>query len=188
MSCGNGRSLVLLGFALNLLVTVIHFLDIVVLHLSSPGSIMYIIMNTINLLLDYGQLFSIGIAAFGFLLLWLSDRELIDLLSCGVTGIAALVGLLSGFGFIRVHSLFVSIIISAISSSFYIVLALRAKSFNRLISLLLVCAFIYQCSNFFIINFLYQQIGFPLFPTLLIRFVGFAICAGICLIEVKMED
>ena len=114
---------------------------------------------------------------------------MIDLLSCGATGIAAFLGLLNSVGIINTGSQFGNIIFSAILSAFYIVLALRAKDFNIFISLLLVCAFIYQVfSGLFFVNFLYAQVGLPFMLIFLVWFIGYAICAGICFVEVKMED
>lgn len=177
MNYENGKKLILLGFGLNLLVNVLFILSL------------FIPLNAINTILSCGQYLSIGIAAFGFLLMWLADKEMIDLLSCGATGIAAFWGLLNSMGIINAGSQLGSIIVSAILSAFYIVLALRAKDSNVFVSLLLVCAFIYQVfSGLFFVNFLYAQVGLPFFLIFLVWFIGYAICAGICFVEVKMED
>lgn len=183
MSYEDGRKLTNLGFGLNLIVNIVFVLDLVV------SNVFHLSTNVINTLLNCGQYLSIGVAALGFLLMWLSDKEMIDLLSCGTTGIAAFLGLLNSVGIINTGNQFGSIIVSAILSAFYIVLALRAKDFNILISLLLVCAFIYQVfSGVFFVNFLYARIGLPFFLIFLVWFVGYAVCAGICFVEVKMED
>ena len=177
MNYENRKKLALLGFGLNLLVNVLFILSL------------FVSLNSMNTILNCGQYLSIGIAAFGYLLMWLSDKEMIDLLSCGATGIAAFLGLLNSVGIINTGSQFGSIIISAILSAFYIVLALRAKDFNIFISLLLVCAFIYQVfSGLFFVNFLYGQVGLSFSLIFLVWFIGYAICAGICFVEVKMED
>lgn len=183
MSHENGRKLTLLGFGLNLLVNIVFILDLVVSNIFNLSN------NIINTLLNYGQYLSIGVSALGFLLMWLTNKEMIDLLSCGATGISAFLGLLNSFGIINTGSQFGSIIFSAILSAFYIVLALRAKDFNIFISLLLVCAFIYQVfSGLFFVNFLYAQVGLSFFPVLLIWFIGYAVCAGICFVEAKLEN
>lgn len=162
---------------MNLLVNVLFILSL------------FVSLNAINTILSCGQYLSIGVATFGFLIMWLADKEMIDLLSCGATGIAAFWGLLNSVGVINTSSQFGSIIVSTILSAFYIVLALRAKDFNIFVSLLLVCAFIYQVfSGLFFVNFLYAQVGLPFFLIFLVWFVGYAICAGICFVEVKMED
>lgn len=183
MSCENGRKLTRLGFGLYLIINIVFILDLVasnVIHLST---------NVINTLLNCGQYLSIGVAALGFLVMWLSKKEMIDLLSCGATGVAAFLGLLNSVGIINTGSQVGSIIFSAILSAFFIVLALRAKNFNILISLLLVCAFIYQVfSGIFFVNFLYARIGLPFFLIFLVWFVGYAVCAGICYVEAKMEN
>lgn len=177
MNYETGKKFALLGFGLNLLVNVLFILSL------------FIPLNAINTILNCGQYVSIGVAAFGFLIMWLADKEMIDLLSCGATGIAAFLGLLNSVGIINTGSQFGSILVSAILSAFYIVLALRAKDFNIFVSLLLVCAFIYQVfSGLFFVNFLYAQVGLPFLLTFLVWFVGYAICAGICFVEIKMED
>lgn len=176
MNYENGKKLTLLGFGLNLLVNVLFILSL------------FVPLNAMNTILSCGQYLSIGVAAFGFLLMWLADKEKIDLLSCGATGIAAFLGLLNSVGIINTGSQFGNIIFSAILSAFYIVLALRAKDFNIFISLFLVCAFIYQVfSGLFFVNFLYAQVGLPFLLIFLVWFIGYAICAGICFVEVKME-
>lgn len=183
MSYENGRKLTLLGFGLNLLVNIVFILDLVV------SNVFHLSTNFINTLLNCGQYLSIGVSALGFLLMWLMDKEMINLLSCGATGIAAFLGLLNSFGIINTGSQFGNIIFSTILSAFYIVLALRAKDFNIFISLLLVCAFIYQVfSGIFFVNFLYGRIGLPFFLVFLIWFIGYAVCAGICFVEAKLEN
>lgn len=183
MSYENGRKLTLLGFGLNLLVNIAFVLDLFVSNIFALST------NVINTLLNCGQYLSIGAAAVGFLLMWLSEKEMLDLLSCVTTGVSAFFGLLNCLGIINTGSQLGSIIISAILSAFYITLALRAKDFNIIIALLLVCAFIYQVfSGVFFVNFLYARLGLPFFLIFLVWFVGYAICAGLCFIEFKMED
>ena len=98
MSYENGRKLTLLGFGLNLLVNILFILSL------------FISFNAINTILSCGQYLSIGVAALGFLLMWLADKEMIDLLSCGATGIAAFLGLLNSVGIINTGSQFGNII------------------------------------------------------------------------------
>lgn len=177
MNYENGKKLTLLGFGLNLLVNVLFILSL------------FVSLNAMNTILSCGQYLSIGVAALGFLLMWLTDKEMIDLLSCGATGIAAFLGLFNSVGIINTGSQFGSIIVSTILSVFYIVLAHRAKDFNIFISLFLVCAFIYQVfSELFFVSFLYAQVGLLFMLIFLVWFIGYAIYAGICFVEVKMED
>lgn len=177
MNYENGKKLTLLGFGLNLLVNVLFILSL------------FVSLNAMNTILSCGQYLSIGVAALGFLLMWLTDKEMIDLLSCGATGITAFLGLFNSVGIINTGSQFGSIIVSTMLSVFYIVLAHRAKDFNIFISLFLVCAFIYQVfSELFFVSFLYAQVGLLFMLIFLVWFIGYAICAGICFVEVKMED
>ena len=182
MSCENGRKLTLLGFGLNLLVNIVFILDLVVSNVFNLST------NVINTLLNCGQYLSIGVSALGFLLMWLTDKEMINLLSCGATGISAFLGLLNSFGIINTGSQFGNIIFSVILSAFYIVLALRAKDFNIFISMLLMCAFVYQVFSIVLVNFLFAKFGLPFFLIFLVWYIGYVFCAGICFLEVKMED
>lgn len=182
MSYENGKKLTLLGFGLNLLVNVIFVLELFV------SNVFYVSTNVMSTLLNCGQYLSIGVAALGFLLMWLMDKEMINLLSCGATGMAAFLGLLDSFRIINTGSQFGGIIMSAILSAFYIVLALRAKDFNIFISMLLMCAFVYQVFSIVLVNFLFAKFGLPFFLIFLVWNIGYVFCAGICFLEVKMED
>lgn len=184
-----GKKLTLLGFGLNVLANMLLVLRLFIVSI-------YTSSDEITYFLAYGQLFSpnsfsildctqyisISLAALGFLLMWLVNKDIIDFLSFGATGISALLGLLSSMGIVIPIG---RIVFSIILSAFYIVLALRAKNFNIFISLLLVCAFIYQAfSGRFFARYLY---GLPIF-LIFVWYIGYVICAGICFVEARMED
>lgn len=176
MNYENGKKLVLLGFGMNLFVNVLFILNL-------------FILNSFNAILGCCQYLSIGIAALGFLLMWMVNRDVVDFLSCGATGVATLLGLLQSIGIITVYSQAGNIVVSGLVSAFYVALALRAVKSNMFITLLLICAFIYQVfSGSFFINFLYAKIGIPYLPVFAMWFVGYAVCAGICFLEVKIEN
>ena len=182
MNSVSGKKLIVMGFGLNFLINIAFILDLVASNIFAYST------SIINTLLNCGQYLSIGIAALGFLMMWSASKDMLDLLSCGATGLAALLGLMSSFRMINTGNQIASIIFSAMLSAFYVVLALRARKINIMFSLILICAYIYQVfSGMFFVNFLYGRLQMPFFIIFLIWFVGYAACAGMCFIEVKNE-
>ena len=120
-------------------------------------------------------------AAGGFGIMWLADRETIDLLSAGAVGVAAVLCLIqtlcyflmvrtsvsSSFGY-HIINFFTgayyprnwlsSILLSILCSGFYAVLAVRIFGENRMIGLLLICAFLYAMFGGTIYSFVVNRI------------------------------
>lgn len=173
MNYENGKKLTMLGFGLSLLISV-AFLVIDVLNLSA---------SVITTLLKCGQNLFIGTVAVGFLLMWTTEKKPLDLVSSVATGISAILGFLNVLGIINIGA----IVLSALFSAFYIVLAVRAKNFNIALTLLLVCAFIYRL---FFGGFMHLLLDWGISGLLfaIILDLGFIVCDGLCLAEVKTED
>lgn len=182
MNYENGKKLTMLGFGLSLLISV-AFLVIDVLSLSASVDVLNLSVSVITMLLNYGQKLFIGTVAVGFLLMWMTEKKPLDLVSSVATGISAILGFLNVLGIINIGD----IVLSALFSAFYIVLAVRAKNFNIALTLLLVCAFIYRL---FFRGFMYLLLDWGISELLLIIILnlGFVVCDGFCLAEVKTED
>lgn len=182
MDYQSGKNIATIGFGCNLLVNVAFVIDLIFSNAFSVST------GMVNTLLNYGQYLSIGIAAAGFLIMWMFQRKALDLLSCGIIGLSVLLGLMNCIGLINSGSQMTSIFFSFMLSAFYIVLAIRAKKLNILFSLALLCAFIYQVfSGVFFVNYLYYQIGLPFLLVFVIWFLGYTVCSGLCFLEIKIE-
>lgn len=185
MNSENGKKLTLLGFGLFVFANALFVLDLL---LTEVLRIYIFKSNIMNTLLNLTEYVSLGIAALGFLVVWMSERNNFDLLAGGATGLSALVGVLQFFDIIRIEGGFAQIIVSLLCGAFYVVLALRAKERSTILALLLGCAFIFRLfSAQFFIGFLYNRAGLAFLPVFLIWYIGYTVCAGLCFVEVKNE-
>lgn len=181
MNYESGKKLTLLGFGLNILINCAFILLLVV---EAFG----LYMEGLYILLNCGEKLSLGVAALGFLVMWMCEKKMIDLLTFGAIGVAAGLGLLNYFGVFYAESQLGIIIVTAILSAFYVVLALRAKEFNMFIALLLICAFLFSVfSSTIFVTVLYSGIGLPYFLVWFVWYVGYVVCAGLCFVEAHME-
>ncbi len=177
MNNGLGKKLTILGFGLNFIVIALGFAISNFLNL-------YELNNTLSMVL-YS---SLGIAAAGFLLMWLQGRKPLDLLTGGAIGLAALLGALY---YLRVFDTYngpIAIIYTVITSAFYLVLAIRSKNSAPLLSALLVLAFLYDV---FLASFMFRiafNIGIPYFILNIVQYIANIVCAGLCLLQAKTES
>ncbi len=178
------KKIVLIGFGLNLLIRIVYSLAYVAGHFY--GSEFYT-------LFVFGQAFSIGIAAVGFLVMWFISGDMLDFLSCGscgAFGLAAILSLASFFNLIPL-GLIGRTIFSLVAFAYYAVLALRAKNFNMILFLMLICAYIYQIFSGEILPLLlnsspyFRTYSFIFIPVL---YIADPICAGLCFVEAKTEQ
>ena len=180
MTYENGKRLAILGFGINLIIEVIYSL------LSITSSLLSLNVYTPFKILSLGTLLSIGVVAFGFFVIWMCTQRTIDLVSFVALGASVFFGLLNWLGIINLYSGgILSIIFSVVVSFYFIVLAFRAKQFNTLIFVLLICAFLLNVFSGFVFNRIYNAL--PYFMALLINnllYIGFA---ALCFIEVKSE-
>ena len=176
MSYENGKKLVVWGFGLSLLV---HLLRLFGLFFPLFGNL----PRVFNVLLSCGINLPIGLAALGYLAMWLFERKTIDLVTGALTGLSALAGLLSSIG------LAFGNLLSLVVGVYVLVLAVRAKAYNRLLPMLLVCAFLYRTFAGFIFNrFVYAVYVSSVSPVvIMVSYLGYAVCTGLCFIEAKIE-
>ena len=177
MSYGNGKKLVVWGFGLSLLFHLLRLVGLLLpLSLNLP--------RVFNVLLNCGINLPIGLAALGYLMMWLSGSRTIDLVTGVPTGLSALAGLLSSIG------LAFGNLLSLLVGVYVLVLAVRAKAYNRLLPLLLVCAFLYRTFSGILFNrFVYAVYGSSVSPMILmVWYLGYAVCTALCFIEAKIES
>ena len=176
MSYENGKKLVVLGFGLSLFFHLLRLVGLLLpLFLNLP--------RVFNVLLSCGINLPIGLAALGYLAMWLFERKTIDLVTGALTGLSALAGLLSSIG------LAFGNLLSLVVGVYVLVLAVRAKAYNRLLPMLLVCAFLYRTFAGFIFNrFVYAVYGSSAFSVvIMVLYLGYAVSTGLCFIEAKIE-
>lgn len=197
-----GKKTVLLGLCINLIATVIFA---VILSVSYKFRMFD---NVLTTLLGYVVYLSIGITAFGFFMMWLFDRDMKDFMVCIAMGISAILGILiclryeyitgaerfiasgilSVIGIVKHGNWFINFVVLGLLNLFYVVVAFRARNRSGIISLLLLCGFIYRVfSGMIFMHFLYLYGTIPV-GFLILGFIGYIICAGTSLVEIKTEN
>ena len=169
----NGKMIAVLGFVIILLT-----------YLADLFSALFQFNLNIN------QIYAVGllIAAIGFGIQWLSNKEFIDLLSAGTLGIAALRMLLITY----FRNDLVGWLSTVGSSLYLFVMAVRAiqinkTSLNKFISFACICAGIYYIfSPHIVIGWAYSLIGYQNW-LIVIWLTGYVVSTCVCILECLQE-
>lgn len=182
MSYENAKKITLLGLGLRLLISIFSIFNSLVFARFGPENYVKAI-NVISIV----SLAAFAIVAVGFLLMWISDRDMIDLLAFGAAALPivfyfVLVILLPN----TVDGTIYSLISSFVYGAIYIVLALKVKDSNTVIALLLVAMFAWSVFlDSLILNLLSNLVATL---TTLISYAASVVGAALCFLAVKADE
>ena len=178
----NGKRLVTAGFALSLVIVILN------VALNFFG---YIIMGgiggffaNISSIISIASLLSICITAGGFGIMWLSNREILDLAAAAFIVLNAVCSLFV-VRFLGFNYAISNLIAGALSAALYFVLAIRIKDKNRMLFLLLGCAVLFR-----IVITMYSAFMPSVLPYMivyLVASVGNIVCAGLCFLVSRQD-
>ncbi len=150
--------------------------------------IIYLVSLFVNINSTFLSLFHIVafcIVALGYFLRFINNRESIDFITTGAVGVNILINIL-WLTPIYFYSNFMQIFTCVLSSTYFLILAIRAKKYNPLLVLLLVCAFAYFSFSNLVVDLLFE-INLPYMVILVCWYLGHILCAGLCVIESSYE-
>ena len=182
MNYENAKKITLLGLGLRLLISIFSIFNSLVVACFGPENLMKAItvINIVNLA-------AFAIVAVGFLLMWISDRDMIDLLAFGAAALPLVFYFVSAILLPRAAGgTIYSLISSFVYAAIYIALALKVKDSNTVIALLLVAMFAWNVFlDSLILNLLSNLVATL---TALISYAASVVGAALCFLAVKADE
>lgn len=145
----------------------------------------------LNTILNWASILLMIAVAGGFGIMWIIDRAPLDLISAGTFGISGLYNILVTLEifYISSNSIF-GFIILLITNAYFIALAMRIFENNKIVALLLGCAFLFGVFSTIIVNLILSRAtsNFAFSAVFFVWNLGYLVCSAICFLERKLEQ